>query len=508
MFFVAADLGTSGIKTAVVDTAGRLLAEEYRDTSLVASGPGRMEQDPMVFYRAVLHGIRAAVEKAGIDSARMCALALDGQMGGIIGVDSAFESVTGFDVGLDIRSEKYNARLQREVGEGLFRISCGSPRNTPKIMRIAREYPDVYRRVRKFVTLSGFVAGKMTGLSSDEAFIDPTLLAFFGNEDARTLSWSKELTRAAGIDPDKLPRIVDSWAVVGKVGREAAAESGLPCGLPVVAGAGDQPAGFLGAGFIEPGRLMDVSGSTTLLCASVDRFVPDTEHGAVMYMPSVVPERYTAFTYINGGGITLTWFRGEFAGLISWDELTGRVGAVPPGSEGLQFIPYLGGRQCPYDDTLRGAWIGLNWGHKKEHLFRAVLEGLAFDQALGLEHIKGLFSDFRPGRLEGAGGGSVNDVWNRIKADILNLPYIKRGAHAFALRGCALIAGYGLGVYSDLIRAAEELNRGEEHTMFRPEPKSAAAYRRLYPIFKEAVTAALKETMKGLQSAGTEPYVE
>ncbi len=501
VYFVGVDLGTSGIKAGIVDTEGNILAREYWDTELTSSGPGRMEQDPDAFYHTTLRIIKTAKEKAGVDAADIAGLAIDGQMGGIIGIDGHFRSVTGLDMGLDIRSEKYNARMHREKGGELASITCGSPRNTPKMMMWQREHPDIYKKICKFVTLSGYVAGKIAGLPGEDAFIDYTLLSFFGNEDAHRLCWSKELTRAFELDMEKLPRVVDPWDVVGTLTKEAAAESGLQPGMPVMAGAGDQPAGHLGAGFLQAGQLLDVSGSTTLMFCSVDSFVPDTKEHAVMYMPSVIKGKYTAFTYINGGGITLKWFRDEFAAGLSWEELTEKVKQVPPGSEGLLFVPYFGGRQCPYSAELRGSWTGLNWGHTKEHLFRSILEGLSYDYAFGLEHIYRLFPDIDRKAIDGTGGGAENPVWNRIKADVLGIPYARLGNYQFALRGCAIIIGYSLGIFTDMEKTAEKMNESNERTIFEPDPARAEAYRPYYEAFKQVFSASADETMKRLYRA-------
>lgn len=501
VYFVGIDLGTSGIKAGIVDSDGKILAREYWDTELTSSGPGRMEQDPDAFYHTTLKIIKSALGKSGVDSSDVAGLAIDGQMGGIIGIDCNFQSLTGLDMGLDIRSEKYNACIHEEKGERLASITCGSPRNTPKMMMWQREQPDIYKKICKFVTLSGYVTGKIAGLSGEEAFIDYTLLSFFGNEDAHRLCWSKELTRAFELDMEKLPRVVDPWEIIGTLTKEAAAESGLQTGMPVMAGAGDQPAGYLGAGFLRPGQLLDVSGSTTLLCCSVDRFQPDTEKHTVMYMPSVVKGKYTAFTYINGGGITLKWFRDEFAAGLSWEELTEKVKQLPPGSEGLLFVPYFGGRQCPYSAEMRGSWTGLNWGHKKEHLFRSLLEGLSYDYAFGLENVYRLFPDIDSKAIDGTGGGAKNPVWNRIKADILGLPYAQLADYQFALRGCAIIIGYSLGIFTDMEKAAARMNEENTRTYFEPDPVRTKAYRPYYETFKQVFSASTEEVMKRLYRA-------
>jgi xylulokinase len=498
IYFIGVDLGTSGIKAGVVDIEGNIIADEYWDAELTSSGPGHMEQNPDSYCTKTLQIIKTAVGKAGISEKEIAGLSIDGQMGGIIGIDKDFNSITGLDMGLDIRSEKYNAFIHKEYGEEIAGITCGSPRNTPKMMLWAREHPDVYKKIYKFVTLSGYVTGKISGLHGDEAFIDYTLLSFFGNENARTLSWSLELTDAFDLDSDKLPTVVEPWRLVGKLTSDAAAAAGLTAGLPVIAGAGDQPAGLLGLGFFSPGRLLDVSGSTTLLYFSTEQYVPDTGRHGVMYMPAIVPEKYTAFTYINGGGINLKWFRDEFAEGMSWEDLTVQAEALQPGSGGLLFIPYLGGRQCPYNAELRGGWIGLNWGHKKEHMFRAVLEGLTFDYALGLEFIRDLFPKVQPLSLDGTGGGSKNSFWNKLKADVLGIPYQQLGDYQYAIRGCGILVGYALGMYDDLQKTAEKMNRNIEKHIFMPTMADTETYRAFIDVFKNAGTGTLEEIMSSL----------
>ena len=501
-YFLGIDLGTSGIKAGIVDETGAIISDLYWDTDLTASAPGRMEQDTEAFYFNTLKIIKAVVEQSGLGPGDIAAVAVDGQMGGVIGIDKGFSSLTGLDMGLDIRSEKYNARMHADEGKRLAALTCGSPRNTPKIMRWKEEQPDVYAKIVKFVTLSGYVVGKMAGLSGEEAFIDYTLLSFFGNEDAKILGWSKELTRAFDLDMEKLPRVVDPWQIVGVVTAETASASGLRQGTPIMAGAGDQPAGLLGGGFVHEGALLDVSGSTTLLIQAVDSFVPDTERHAVMYMPSVIKGKYSAFTYINGGGIALKWYRDQFARGLEFSELTELAREVDPGSEGLLFIPYFGGRQCPYNPELRGGWIGLNWGHKREHMFRAVLEGLAYDYALGREFIQGLFPDIEVRELSGTGGGARNEVWNKIKADILGLPYASLGEYQFALRGCAIIAGYSLGIFTDLLKTSQTMNENNERRIVQPDPPFTEQYRKYYSVFKKAFHVSLEEVMSDLCSLG------
>jgi xylulokinase len=510
--FVGADLGTSGIKAGVADADGKVLASLYWDAELASSAPGRMEQSPEFFAAQTLRIIREAVDKAGCRAGQVAAIALDGQMGGVIGVDRDFHPVTGLDMGLDTRSETYNA-LIHERHDGLLRsLTCGSPRNTPKIAWWQHEQPATYRRVVRFVGLAGYVAGVIGGLSADDAFIDHTMIAFFGNEDARRLEWSRELSDALGLELAKFPRIVKPWDIVGRLTAAAAHECGLREGTPIAAGAGDQPAGLLGGGFLEPGALCEVSGSSTLLFLCADSFQPDTANGTVVYIPSVLPGRYHAFTYINGGGVSLRWFRDTVLGggkPPSYGELTQAAAAVPPGSAGLLFIPYFGGRQCPYDASFRGGWLGLTWGHRPEHLFRSMLEGLAYDQALGLAGLRRLFPGTAAAELASYGGGARNELWAQIKADVLGLPVRSLESHEFAIAGSAMIAARAVGARSDLAGAA--LPDRSPAPLAIPDPRRTGMYQRYVRAFERCCGSGardLPEVFRGLAGSADRLHEE
>ncbi|MCF7943272.1 MAG: hypothetical protein K9L21_02440 [Spirochaetia bacterium] len=498
-YVVGVDLGTSGIKAGVVDSTGELLSEVYWDTQLVAEGPGRMQQSPDDFLRKTLDIMKEAVAVSGIDPQLIAGMAIDGQMGGIIGIDESYNAVTGLDMGLDIRSERYNKLLHQMLKNELVSISCGSPRNTPKMMMWKREYPSVYKKIRKFVTLGAYVTGKIANLEADKAFIDYTSLAFFGNENAESLTWSEELTKACELDLPTMPNILSPWEQIGSMSKYAAEKANLRQGLPVFAGIGDQPAGFLGAGFTEKGQLLDVSGSTTLLCCTVDTFRPDKKNKTVMYMPSAISGKYIAFTYINGGGISLKWFSEEITSEKSLKDLSDIARQVPPGAEGLLFYPYLGGRQCPYDDAVRGAWLGLNWGHTKAHMYRAMLEGLGIDYALGVEAILSVFPDIHPESIYAIGGGVKDGLWNAVKADILNRGYRVLPDRQYALLGSGLVALKGLGVFNDFSDVPRILQSGKFEKEYIPDNNNAILYKRYIKLFKNILKQSMRESMEQLQ---------
>jgi xylulokinase len=497
--YLGLDLGTSGMKAGIFDHQGRLLGDLYWNTRLVPVSPDAKEIDPDTILAQAFQIITAVIQRAHINTKSITGVAISGQMGGIVGVDEAGDSITGFDMGLDIRSEAYNQRFHEIVGEKVFSETFGSPRNTPKIMRWKKEHPEVYRKIRKFVTLNSYISAKLVGLPGDDSYIDYTQLAFFGNEDARKLQWSEELTAACDLDVEKFPTVVRPLDTIGGITQEMAQKTSLRKGTPVFAGSGDQPAGLLGARFTRNSSLIDVSGTTTLLFCATNDFIPDVKHHSVMYMPSIIEHTYAAFTYINGGGLTLKWFRDEFAPDLSWEDLASQITAIPPGSHGLLFSPYFGGRQCPYHASIRGSWIGMNWNHTKYHLYRALLEGLCYDYAIGKEQLSTLLPVVDTRLIEGIGGGAKDAVWNQMKADVMNITYHQKPYRQCTLRGCALTAAYGAGEVGDF-SAWDHCIEDEIGITFSPNKAAHAKYIPYIETFRKLFTSDLLEIFHELNT--------
>ena len=508
MYFIGVDLGTSGLKAGIIDEYGNIISSSYWETTFTSAQPGQMEQNIDDFFNNTLQIIGEIVEKAKIIPSEIGGVVIDGQMGSVIGIDREYNSVTGLDMNLDLSSEKYNVYMHQNFGDLLAGVTCGSPLNGQKIMWWKEVNPDFYKHIYKFITLNGYIAGKLAGLKADEAFIDHTLLAFSGIDDARELDWSEEICDRLNIDMSKLPEVVSPWKIVGGIDKKSAVKCGLKEGTPVFAGAGDQAVGFLGTGLIQPGSLIDVSGSSTILSLCVDRFVPDIENHAVMYIPSVKKGLYYAFTYINGGGIALKWFMDEFCGRNknniqltvkdAYDEITKKAARVPPGSGGLLFIPYFGGRQCPYDSSIRGGWIGLNWGHRKEYLYRAILESIAFDFRLGYKHIKNIFTEIDIHDILVTGGGSKSEIWNQIKADVMGMRYIRLGSYEYNLRGCGIIAAFGSGLYDTIDSAVLKMENNMYEKIYVPDMDNHKIYTQYFHVFENAFQKNLIDTFHSL----------
>ena len=271
---ISVDIGTQGTKAAAVDLEGNIVAEAFQASNLITPRPGVVEEDPWEMLSSVINTIKAVVERLG--SAEVLAVGVDGQMAGILGIGADGEAVTHYDSWLDTRCEPYITMMKEKAGDLLVQTTGAPPSYThgPKILWWKHERPEVYAQIAKFVVPSASVVGRMVGLTGDEANEEYTYLHFSVLADARNTKWSAELMDLFKVTPDKLPRIVVPWQVMGGLTQSMATLCGLPSGTPVVAGCGDSAATSLGAGITRPRQLFDVAGTASIFSCCVGPLCP------------------------------------------------------------------------------------------------------------------------------------------------------------------------------------------------------------------------------------------
>lgn len=487
--FVGCDLGTMGTKAAVVDLSGRILGKAFEEVPLRHPKPRWAEQDLEEIEASAHRTIRRALADSNRAS-EVAAVAFSGQMSGIGTIDSKFRPATHFDSWLDARCTPYIDEMT-EHAERIVEVSGCPPTYShgPKIVWWQRERPDDFARVERFVVPGAFVAGRLCGLAANDAFIDRTYLHFSNLSDTAAACWSDELIDQFGVDRRVLPRIVDPLEVVGEVTLDAAKSTGLPAGTPVAAGAGDQSAASLGAGVVGGGQAFDSAGTASLFAVCVDGFRPDTANLTLATGQSVIPGRFIAMAFINGGGLALKWFRDEIARDLAgsptaYAKLDELAGSVEPGSGGLLWFPHFQGGVLPPQPRARGAWVGLTAGHGRGHLFRALLEGIAFEYAVWAELVRATGQELAEARA--LGGGAASSVWNGIKADVLGIDWVPTVRQECGVLGDALIASAATGHIDDLAATAQSWQ--EAAAPFRPRPDRHATYRQLRSVYEELRT--------------------
>lgn len=479
--FVGCDMGTMVTKSAVVDERGEILGLAAEEVPLITPRPGRAEQSLLEIEASARRTIRRALRDSG-RAADVAAVAFSGQMSGIGAIDARFEPVMPFDSWLDDRCGGYIETMS-EHRHRVTELSGAPPTYShgPKILWWKHERPDLYRRIVAFVVPSAFVAARACGLSGHEAFIDRTHLHFSNLSDTRNSTWSPELIDAFGVDREKLPRIVDPLSVVGQITRATSAETGLPAGTPVAAGAGDQTAAALGAAVVEPGQAFDSAGTASVFATCVNGFAPDPERRAIVASHGVIPGTFISLAFINGGGLALRWMRDELppSRQVGVDNpyavMDSEAGAVNPGSDGLLWLPHFQGGVLPPAPSLRGGWVGITAGHTRAHLYRSILEGIAYEYAGWMESVISASGALEIREARAVGGGARSSLWNSIKADVLGIDWVPMRRDESGVLGDALIAAAACGAIGDLAATAGQWHQPGEAV--RPDPVRHETYR-------------------------------
>ena len=495
---IGIDIGTQGTKAAAFDADGTLVASAFEASRLIRPKPGVVEEDPGRQYASVCRTIKACVETGRIKPGAVAAIGIDGQMAGVIGVAADGKHATPYDSWLDTRCGAMIEKMLADAGPEIIRKTGGPPsfNHGPKKLWWHAERPADFKRIAAFVQPGAYAAMRLCGLSGAEAFIDHTYLHFSGFADTARGEWDEALSKVFRFDRAKLPRIVPPQEIVGTLTAAAARACGLAAGVPVVAGCGDTAASLLACGATKPGICVDVAGTASVFAASCGQFTPDTDEGILSCARSVTPGLWHPYAYVNGGGMNIEWFRGlvsavtgeqhighgspkrklrEYgadapertrlpsahasgfpSGLAEISMLDRLASAVEPADDLPLFVPHLAGRNSPPQPHLRGAWTGLTHAHGVGELYRAVLEGVALEYAVYVAAIRRLLPAATLDELRVTGGGAASTVWNRIKADTLQLPVRPVVESQGAPAGAAIVAGWGAGLLKSPDAAARQ----------------------------------------------------
>lgn len=479
---LAVDIGTQTTRAALVGPDGSLLDSAGSSLGLSTPQPGWAEQDPEEWWSTTVANITTVIARNR--GANVSAVAVGAQMHGVVPVDGAGNPLTR-RVGIwsDKRSAAQVAKFTaRPDAERLAAVAANVPLPAWAGFKIAwfrAEQPELYDHARSFLVVKDFLNLRLCGqLATDPSEASGTFLA-----DAATGQWSSELIEALGLDPSLLPPIVDSVTVVGHVLAEVASATGLRAGTPVVAGGGDMLCQLLAVGLTRSGRLAEVAGTGSIVAAYAGTACPD---------PRVMSLRTVSGGWVNfgigdGAGSCLPWLAGllppttgqEGAGsphdYVSMDTA---AAAVPAGSGGLLFFPYLLGERTLGSMSSRASFIGLTLQHKRAHLARAVMEGICFENRRALD-LLAPFGDCT--ELRCTGGGSRSALWNQIRADVYERPVRSLTTTEGGIQGAALLAAVGAGWYANAAEAADKvvgLSAG-----WVPQPEAVETYRASYRTF-------------------------
>ena len=501
--FLGIDIGTSGVKTLACNQSGEILASATVEYPLHHPRPSWSEQNPQDWWKATVESIWRVLRSARLKRSSVAGVGLSGQMHGLVLLDKANRVLRPAILWNDQRTAAECDEITQKIGaKRLLELTC-NPALTgftaPKILWVRRHEPRTYERAAKILLPKDYIRFLLTGEFATEVSDASGTLLF----DVRNRTWSSEVLSALQIDRELLPDCYESPEVSGRLTRAAAEATGLGEGTPVVGGGGDQAAGAVGNGIVRTGVISATLGTSGVVFAFSDNVQTDPQGRAHTFCHAV-PGKWHVMGVVLAAGGSLQWFRNQLGEeerrearrrrVDPYDVLCEEASSVPPGAEGLFFLPYLTGERTPHADPFaRAAYIGLTPRHTKAHMVRATLEGITFAMNDSLEIIRAMGIPVK--EIRASGGGARSELWRQIQADIYGQAVVTTNASEGPAFGVALLAAVGTGTFRSVSEACRATIKVTGRR--RPRSRSAALYRRCYPVFQN-LYRSLKDDFRAI----------
>jgi len=488
---IGADVGTTAAQAVAIDEEGRVVATASSEYPLLTPRPQWTEQDPARWWdgvRDVLASVGRDVEGVGQS---VGAIGLTGQMHGSVFLDAAGEVIRPAPLWNDQRTARQCEEIAEAVGDRRLVEITGNPALTgfqaPKVLWLRDEEPDAYARVEHVLLPKDYIRYRLSGrFATDASDAAGTL---FLDLDQRT--WSSEILDALGIPASWLPDVFESPELAGSLAPDIAEELGLPSGIPIAAGAGDNAAAAIGTGITRDGLMSSSIGTSGVLFAHADGPAIDPS-GRIHAFCHAVPGKDCLLAVALSAGGSLRWWR-DVTGL-EYDTLVAEARDTRPGAEGLVFLPYLTGERTPHLDPMaRGVFLGLTARHTRGHMTRALMEGVLFALRDGLEIMRDL--GVHPKEIRATGGGATSALWLRLQADVYRLPVHRLEIEEGAAYGAALLGHVAAGTLADVNEAASLVRTRPEVT--EPDPRTTETYDALHGVYR-SLYPSLREDMHRL----------
>ncbi len=501
-YLLGIDVGTSGTKTALFDTAGGVVASKTLEYPMQQPRNGWAEQDPRDWWNAASGGIRAVLKESGIYPGDIRGIGLSGQMHSLVMLDERNEVLRPAILWCDQRTAAECEEIHQLVGyDRLIQITANPALTgftSGKILWVRKHEPEIYKKCRHILLPKDYIRLQLTGEYATEV----SDASGMGLLDVPHRCWSEEILEKLEIPPSLLGRVYESPEITGRVTAAAAEETGLMPGTIVVGGAGDNAAAAVGTGVVRDGAAFTTIGTSGVVFAHTDQISIDPK-GRVHTFCCAVPGAWHVMGVTLAAGASLQWYRNQLCGdIVAAAEKRGvdpyilmdqMAEAVPVGANRLVFLPYLMGERTPHlDPECRGAFVGLSAIHTRGDMIRAVMEGVAYSLRDCAEVLRemGVASE----RMVACGGGGTSPLWRQMIADVLDCPVATTVSREGPALGVALLAGVGAGIYESVPAACDAVIRGKAPQLPKEENRRKyqavyAVYRSLYPALKQSFSA-------------------
>ena len=496
MNFIGIDVGTSSVKALLVDDNGKVLASSNPGYPFQTPAPLQAETDPGVWWDATCKAIRELLSQTSAELIR--GVGLTGQMHGLVLVDNKGKPLRPCIMWNDQRSFNECKEMTESLGESEVIKITGNPIlpgfTAPKLRWVEKNEPEIFAKISKVLLPKDFIRYRLTGeFFSDVSDASGTSML---NTEKRT--WSDQILSGMGWYRSWLPEVTESTVASTKISAEASALTGLAEGTPVVAGGGDQAAQAVGCGIVEEGIVSATLGTSGVVFAQSNQYRVEPE-GKLHAFCHAVPGKWHLMGVMLSAAGSFQWYKNNLGGeeqateddggKNAYDLLTAGAANVQPGCEGLVFLPYLSGERTPHPDPhARGAFVGLTLRHGKNHLTRAVLEGVSYGLKDSLSLMQGL--GIRPEKVILSGGGTRSELWKQMLADIFETKCSLVNATEGAAYGAALLAAVGVEHHASVedaskvwIKETEVVQMSNDLAEYKP---SYEIYKSLYPSLKDS----------------------
>jgi len=447
--FCSIDIGTGSARGILVDESGKVAAVAMREYPLLIPKPGWAEQNPDDWADAALDVLASLASSKPACEGKVIGLGVTGQMHGTAFLDERHHVIRPALLWCDNRTGSQAEKIEALTGGRKRLIELTGNRSltgfsAPKLLWLKENEPENFLRLRKILLPKDYVRLVLTGETATDCSDASGTLWF----DVAERKWSDQMLKSLEVDPEWLPKVFEGTDMTGTLSSRIAGITGLPKGLPVFGGGGDQAAGACGSGAVSEGDLAIQLGTSGVVFAPTFSHKPDQD-GRVHAFCHAFPGAWHLMSVMLSAGGSLRWFREKLAPGASYKQLDEMAARTPCGCDGVLFLPYLAGERTPiFDPNARGAFLGLSLASGLGHLVRAVLEGVAAAMAEGLDLL--IACGAKAGSAVVTGGGAASSLWLQILSDATGLtlrPLLADEGPAF---GAALLAAVGCGMYHDV----------------------------------------------------------
>ncbi len=491
-FVIGLDSSTTGCKAIAWDANGNAVAEGRASIPMHKPRPGWHEQNAEDWWRAARDSLRHVT--AQIDTARLAGLSITMQRETFVVTDADGTPRFPAMVWMDERAGDLLPELDKNYGKERIHRESGKPLSAnlslSKLFWLQKHHPEVFALGARVMDVHAFLAHRLTGrFATAMGCADPT-----GLFDMPAGQWNAPLIEAIGLGASMFPEALPTGAQIGSITAEAERDTGLPEGLPLFAGIGDGQAAALGVSATQPGDACLILGTAVVSAAISMKY-----HTSMAFRTTygALPGSILLETVLLGGAYTISWFLENFANGATLAELEQSAAALPPGADGLILVPYWNTAMNPYwDASATGIVAGWRGIHNPAHLYRAILEGIAFEQRFhteGVEEATGVLVE----RYLSVGGGARSPLWRQIIADITGRPVFSSDSPEASALGAGIIAAVGSGLHPNLSTAVQAMRRITGAPAL-PDPRRQEIYGRLYGEVYRNLYPALRSSLASL----------